>query len=109
MLVALFITYFNYYLLLVKVVVERPSYGCIPDGSSEVQSPVNPTCPLRSPNSTAISKDELDYGSDDFKSLLQNGQNIVDVLSTAMMFQANVLLKVNFCFVIRVLFFFFAL
>uniref|UniRef100_A0A0N5AA39 Dimer_Tnp_hAT domain-containing protein n=1 Tax=Syphacia muris TaxID=451379 RepID=A0A0N5AA39_9BILA len=76
-----------------QVVAERSSYGCLLDGSSEVQSPVNSTCPLPSPNSATIAKDELDYDSDDFKSLLQNGQNIFDVLSTAMSFHTNVLFK----------------
>ncbi|VDD93361.1 unnamed protein product [Enterobius vermicularis] len=76
-----------------QVVVQRPSYGCHQDSTSEVQSPVNSTCPARSPTSTAIVKEEMDYGTDDFKSLLQNNQSLVDVLSTAMMFQANVFLK----------------
>lgn len=78
-----------------QVVVQRPSYGCHQDSTSEVQSPVNSTCPARSPTSTAIVKEEMDYGTDDFKSLLQNNQSLVDVLSTAMMFQANVFLKVG--------------
>lgn len=59
----------------------------------------SPNEPSPLPSSTSTIKEEnedADLCGDDLKPLLTNGQSLVDVLSTAMMFQANALLKVGF-------------
>uniref|UniRef100_A0A915AQQ7 HAT C-terminal dimerisation domain-containing protein n=1 Tax=Parascaris univalens TaxID=6257 RepID=A0A915AQQ7_PARUN len=81
-----------------QVVVERPVFtisqsASISDTSGDLRSPNEP---LPLPSSASMIKEENEDAGvcgDDLKPLLTNGQSLVDVLSTAMMFQANALLK----------------
>ncbi|VDM41862.1 unnamed protein product [Toxocara canis] len=81
-----------------QVVVERPIFtssqsASLSETSNGTQSPGGPSPLLSSTTTIKEENEDVDFCSDDLKPLLTNGQSLVDVLSTAMMFQANVLLK----------------
>ncbi|VDN59389.1 unnamed protein product [Dracunculus medinensis] len=89
-----------------QVVVQRPDFGyCngspVGDAANGGQSPAAPSSTCSSSPivvSTKDIKDETNTNDVEDRIVADNSQNFVDVLSTAMMFQANALFKSNLVF-----------